>query len=270
MPEPVASPTELTRDYLKKNHGGRGRLYPMFEHLTPDVAVWNDDFMGAPAIQPSAGGAYQLTASGTASAVAAIVVGTVNGAVRLNAGTADDGRSDLSLGLNFRGDLSCAIMVKLEVTDILAMKLEVGFTDVISGTDAGAVNDVSAPTFTATDAVLWIQDTDDGGNANLQCVGVDSGTAATKIEDGQTMVVNTQLTLGIEVRENPSGTDTCSAKFYRGDANGLITYESDWMDLAISDNVLLTPWIFAQNRGASTNLDVTIDYIKVWQRRTSS
>ena len=248
-----------SRNNLKRGRGGRDGLYPWLELLSPDVV-----HIIPPAIGEFVGdtlhGGFQSTASGTAAAAAAISTGLVNGAILLDAGTDDNGRSDLSLGLHCRGDLNAVVYARLQISAITSVKFEMGFTDVISGTDAGAVNVLATPSFTATDFCGWVMDTDDDGF--LQAAGVDSGVVATKIEPGLAPTAATYLGLVVALRDT-------NAKFYVLDANGQKSYESEWMTGAVSADVLLTPWVFMQNRSA-TQRTMTIDTFLCWQRRTTS
>lgn len=254
-----------TRDTLRK---GRHLIPDFLRFNVIDLAVWEDDFMGAvltggEAVEGDATlvNKYQSTASGAASAAATIQTGTVNGVVRLDPGSANSGRSDLSLGLHFRGDRYAVCWWRFTTPSaITSMKFEFGFTDVVSGTDAGAVNAKATPTFNATDACVFVYDTSD--DTNLTLVGVDSGTAATAENFDTALAASTYYYLGIALR----GT---AAKGFLLGANGDFLEESAWMTGAVSDDVLLTPWAFVQNRSANQRV-LDIDYLLAYQWRTTT
>lgn len=260
-----------TRALLKRSVGGRDGRYGFLERLTLDMFIWDDDFAGDQfRYDATAPGAYQSTASGTGSAAAAIVTtgnDRLNGCCLLDAGSDDNGRSDLSLGVHLRADLNPVIAVRLKMSAITSVKVEVGFTDVVSGTDAGAINVKATPSFTATDCAVWIIDTDD--NANWEGVAADSGTGATTVEAAISPTADTFEWMVVALREYDSTNSIAAAKYLRLDGNGYKTYESAWQSAAISSDALLTPWVFVQNRSA-TQRTCTIDRLVVSQRRTST
>ena len=204
-------------------------------------------------------GGYQSTASGAASAAAAISTGVVNGAALLDAGTADDGRSDLSWGLHYRGDLNAIYIARFTIQTITTRKFEIGFTDVISGTDAGAVSVKATPTFTAADAVVLVYDTDD--DSVLTLAGVQAGTVATVDDFALTLVADTYYYFGVAlVGANAHG--------FVLDADGALL-ETATISAAVTSTVLLTPWLFVQNRAANAG-SMTLDWHRAYQRRTTT
>lgn len=250
MADPVG--TDFSRDALKRVVGGRDGRYPWLELLSPDIVYFHDDFMGDLIADE-----WQFDKAGSSAADAVIVAGQPDGEVILDAGSADDGHSALALGLHFRGDRNVVMEARVKVSVITTVKVEVGLTDVV--TDNGAVNSLGSNTATATDAVLWVVDTDD--TAYWQNWGVDSGTPATKLEPSIALA-NTWATLGIYLKDT-------TAWFYYKDANGRLTYLSDPMTDAVTETVSLTPWIHVQNRAGSIQRTLDVDYVRVWQRRST-
>ena len=247
-----------TLQYLKARRGNPVfGLHDIFNNIA--VSKWEDDFMGDLFKGGAAPGAYQSTASGAASATAAIVAGTVNGAILLDAGTDNSGRSDLSLGRHFRGDLNATLIVRASIDTITTSKFEVGFTDVISGTDAGAVNVKATPSFTADDFVGLVRDTNDDTNVTL--LGVAATVAAAAIDMTTTIAAATYYYYGVTLRDT-------NAKGFILDANGNLIEQTAWMANAVTGTVLLTPWIFFQNRSAAAHA-MTVDYLLAYQRRTT-
>lgn len=234
----------------------------MLETLTWDMVYYFDDFLGdtirGDATSP---GMYEIV-TGVDGAIN-ILADQVNGVAELRASDgngADNEYGGVSLPeLAFQGDLNAFMAARISIDAITTVKVEVGFTDVT--TDAGAVNALATPTFTATNCCLWCFDTDD--TAYWQCVGAKDGSAATKIEDSKAPTAGSFETLVVGLRGN-------NAKFYRLDANGYKTYESAWMTDAIEGGTQVCPWIFVQLRSGTIDRNVTIDYIAAGQRRTAS
>lgn len=227
---------------------------------TMDVYHWRDDFSGDLFYGGAAPGVYQSTASGTASATAAISTGAVGGAILLDAGTDNGGRSDLSLGLHLTGDRNAHCWWRAQVSAVTAYKMEFGLTDVVSGTDAGAVNVKATPTFNASDAVVLCVDTTD--SATLSLMGVDTDVAATTVNFNTTLAAATYYYFGIELRDG-------AAKGYLLNASGRLIEETAWMTSAVTATVQLTPWAFVQNRSAAQRT-ATIDMLYAYCMRTTS
>jgi len=229
-----------------------------------NIARFEDDFMGDQMkYDATAPGTYQSTASGAAAATAAISTGVVNGAALLDAGTDNAGRSDLSLGRHYRGDRKALYVALLSINSITTRKFEVMFTDVLSGTDAGAVDTKATPTFNATDCVGWVYDTAD--DSRLTLVGNKNGTAATVVDvstDIFTIAANTYYYFGVQL-------DGDNAYGFILDANGRkLTKDNDTVIIdAVSEDVLLTPWLFVQNRAANAG-SMTVDWHMAQQFRT--
>jgi hypothetical protein len=255
-----------SRDFLKRYAGGRDRLYPLLEMHTQDMVVHRDDFLGDTIRgDATAPGAYEVV-TGVDGAIN-ILANQVNGVAEVRASDgagADDEYCGVSLPeLNFQGQLNCNMAVRLQIDAIATVKVEIGFTDVT--TDAGAVDALATPTFTATDAAVWVLDTDD--TANWQCAGVQAGSAATKIEPGFAPTAATFETLQVSIE----GT---TARFLRYDANGRNTYDSsrsgEDMTNAITGTTQLVPWVFVQLRAGSIDRNLQLDFFDAWQRRTTS
>lgn len=220
-----------------------------------NISGLEDDFQG-----DTLSGTYQSTASGTAAAAAAISTGVVNGAILLDAGTDDNGRSDLSVGLHYQAQLNPIYIARFKVPVITTRKFEVGFTDVISGTDAGAVDVKATPTFNATNGVFLVFDTDD--DAVLTLVGVKAGTAATVADFATELDADTYYYFGVAL----FGDD--NAKGFLLDANGYFL-EEETIEDAVTADTLLTPWLFVQNRAANAG-SMTVDWHRAYQRRTTT
>jgi len=221
---------------------------------TLDVFTFKDDFFG-----DAIDARWQTGITNGASSAALAIVAAVNGTATQITGTADNGYAGDFLGLHYQGQLHAVMACRLKCSAVTTLKVEVGFTD--SGADAGAVNLLATPTFTATDAALWVLDTDD--TANWQLVGVKADTAATKIEPAYPPVAATYETLIVALVDD-------EAIFYHLNANGDLDKPIQRMPSAITKTVDLTPWLFVQARAGSASRTVTYDYVTAYQWRTSS
>ena len=240
---------------------GRASFKDFLKFHSLGVAVHDDHFMGDLFKGGAAPGMYQSTASGTVAAVAAIDTGTVNGQILLDPGTDNGGRSDLSLGRHFRGNLNCVVAVRMQHnTTVGAGKVEVGFTDVVSGTDAGAVATKATPTFTADDAAILVMDTNDDSQFTL--MGVAATTVSSVIDTAFTPTANTFYTYIVACIDT-------TMYAYILDAHGAIQYRSAGLSGGPTATVLLTPWVFCQNRSGARR-GINIDRITVWQMESTS
>ena len=161
-------------------------------------------------------------------------------------------------GLAFKAENYPIAIARIALTGITTVKVEFGWTDAKG--DAGAVNALATPTFTADDAAVWIFDTSDTGY--WQCSCVKNTTGATKVEPEIAPVAGTYEYLGVALRDT-------FAKFLRWNADGKLTYESSWVASAITADDPLTPWLFVQLRG-SVDRSVQIQKLLVISNFTSS
>lgn len=232
-----------------------------------NITVWDDDFQGDLFRGGAAPGVYQSTASGANSAVAAINTGVASGVIRLDPGDANNGRSDLSLGLHYRGNLNATLWGRFTLDNgITSAKFEIGFTDTVSGTDAGAVNSKSGNTWNATDATVLCFDTSDDTNVTL--MGVATGSAATAIDLSFTLTSAAYYWYGVALQIEDKTSDTVRAKGLICDTDGKKVAETAWMTSAVAPTVNLTPWVFIQNRSAAQRT-LDLDRLIVYQRRTT-
>jgi hypothetical protein len=259
-----ADPIQIlrTRDALKKVRGGRDGLYPLLELSTWDVVHYFDDFLGdtirGDATRP---GIYEeITGS---DGQINILANQPNGVAEIRASDgsgSDNEYAGISLPeLAFTGERQAVFAARIQIDNLANVKIELGFTDVT--TDAGAVNVKATPSFTATDFVGWVLDTDD--NANWEGLGVQAGTAATTVEAGISPTAATFETLVVALHDT-------NAKFFRLNANGEKTYESDWMVSAVTADTQLCPWMFIQLRTGSIDRNMQVDFLDVRARRTVS
>ncbi len=248
----------VTHETLRRGASHR----PALERTGLDFTSHRDDFQGDLFKGGAAPGIYQSTASGTASAVAAVTVGA-NGLILLDSGTDNAGRSDLSLGLYYSGDRNAIVWWCAKVASVATEKFEFGFTDVVSGTDAGAVATKATPTWTADNAAVLVFDTAD--DTNLTLMGVKATTASAVIDIGAGIIsADTFYFFGVELKDT----------WIRGhllNANGdyMPGTPTEWIPNGITATTLLTPWAFQQNRTNSAHT-MTIDLLDVGQRRTTA
>ena len=209
--------------------------------------------------RPGGVGQFQTAINGTSAVAATVAAGSASGKLRLDPGTDNDGYSGLSLGRHLTGSRNAHCWWHITTPSTLASwKFEAGFTDVVAGTDAGAVNVKATPSFRADDAVVIIYDT--AANTTLSLVGVAATVVPTPVHFDWTIVAATEYYVGIELRGS-------SARGYLLDANARLLDSTTWLTDAVTSTVLLTPWLFDQNRSASQRL-LDTDMLFAYQRRS--
>lgn len=251
------------RNQLKKNLGGRDKLYPFFEMNCIDFVKFEDDFIGKLDVTYRWGSNVSATATLTDN-----VAQTENGICRLTTGTtannyialfpnADEGEE----GAAFVGNNSPVIWVRLKSNLATDLKIEVGFG--VNDADAGVVNSLSGPSATATDGVVMIYDTSDTGNLHWQGFSVKASGTPAKVETCSLLpVADTYEWVGVAIQAG-------AVKYMHMDAYGNPNYESGWQAAAVTATTRFVPWIFVQTRSTTSKL-VDIDYMIAYQRRTST
>ena len=243
---------DKSRAKMLQETGGQDWLRRLLELDTWDLVEVEDDFHGV-----GVDARWGAVVTGTDGSIDK-VAGAVNGEVTLDVG--DGGTSDDDeyggwplTGLEWKGDLNAVMAVRLKLSAITTIKVEVGFTDAISG-DAGAVLDLAADTRTADNAAVWIIDVPDD-TATWQGTGVKATTVAAggKIEDTgiAAPVAGAYQTLVVALQGD-------NAKFLQFNANGKKIYESNWMADAIEGGTLIVPWVFVQNRANTIDRLITM------------
>ncbi len=260
----------LSRQVLERFRANIGPVIDVLEIMTLDTCHWYDDFLGdlirGDATRPGIyeevtgdDGQINILADQT-NGIAEIRASDGNGSVNEYCGIALP-------ELNFSGDLSATLAVRIAIDAITTVKVEVGFTD--ATTDVGAVKTAKLNTvgdgndnsMNAANAALWIFDTAD--TASWQLVGVKSTAEATKIEDSKAPTAGTFETLIVTLSGD-------QAQFYRLDANGKQTYKSEWMADAIEGGTKICPWIFVELKAGTIDRNLQIDFIHAYQRRTAT
>lgn len=254
-----------------RNTLGLAREFGFLEFNTTDQVVWDDDFLG-----DTLDGGYQVTAaSGTTLAIAA----GVNGVATHVTEASNDAFAQVSLGLDWQAQLMCVIAARVKIDAITNSKMEIGFTDVVTGTDvsAGLLLAAAEGTYTAnaTDCAIWGFDTD-SENDKWQVMATYNQNASTTItgaESASAPVADTYETLivALEGTRTAGSTDAwtspSAAHFYRLNTNG---YQVETKSLATgpTSNTLLTPHLNVTTRNGTANT-MSVDFVKVWQRRTA-
>ena len=111
----------LQRRYTSRNltrRLGRSHARDFLELNAWNISGWEDDFQGDLFSSGAAPGMYQSTASGAASATAAVSTGVVNGAALLDAGTDNAGRCDLSWGLHYQAQLNAIYVARFSINTL--------------------------------------------------------------------------------------------------------------------------------------------------------
>lgn len=267
----MANPMILmpTTRHLKKYVPGLRGLLEFLELHALDVYYFEDHFDGGVAAgalttgtDPESKWSLIQNASGTATFTATIR----NGVCTLDTvGATDNDYVGIYIpNTPCAGNLNTVLVARLYIpTAVTSTKVEVGFAD-DPANDAGIVNSLASNTFNSTNGVAAIYDTDDAGNATYwQLAGVQAGTAATKIEPQVAApVADTYQTIVVALR----GTN---AKMMILNADGAMVWETAWMTDAITAATGVSPWVFLRTRAAAAKT-LRLDYVKVWQRLTST
>lgn len=260
-------------DTLREQQGNPKINRQFMELDSLDMVYWEEDFLGDTLI-----GSYQTATNGTAAAALAITAPTSSvpfGTATMESGTDDNGYSAASLGLHFRGEYNAVMAAIISVNTVTACKVEVGWTDTTAGTDAGQVNAIDTPTLNATNAAVWLFDTD-SSTKNDGWYGISS-------PDGSTTPVTVSPTsIGNSAGDTVPVADTRelmvvalqegSVKYLRGENlsnRWVFTYESAWQASGITATTSLSPWLFVQARSGSANRILTIDKLAAWCWRSS-
>jgi hypothetical protein len=246
-------PIATTHELLQKT-GGRSWMRDLFALSGAwDVDKWEDNFHGDALLSQ-----YAVTTGvdGSHDKIAGALGGTSTLDVGDGGTSGDNEYGGLALGLEWAGDNNALFVCQIKISDITTVKVEIGFTDALA--DAGAALVLATPTATASDAALWVLDTDD--TATWQCFGVKATALATKIEDGaiEAPVNGTYQTMIVRLQGD-------FAKFYQLNAANELVFESEWMTDAIEGGTLVTPWVFVQNRAAGIDRLVTLGKFNVYQ-----
>ncbi len=264
MPSDNKLPRDLSIARLYRETGGRNWEREYLAFNSPDVVLEHYDFIEPESVDVTEG--VWNIATGVDGSLDHVANG-VSGEATLDVGDAatsgDNEYGGIATALHYKGDLYAHMEARIKISDASNVKVEVGFTDAIN--DAGAALVLATPTATATDAAIWVLDTDD--TALWQAFAVNSDGTPQKLEPtvAEATAGATYVTLGVGLYND-------NAVYWLKDANGDVVYDSirngdGMIESAIEGGTALTPWLFVQNRSASQDRLITIDYVRVWQRR---
>ena len=278
----MAELTSVDRRIIKYRKTGTGFKREQALFNSHHIAGWFDDFQG-----DALDGKYTIVEGGTGDSVS-IVAGTVNGVALIDSGSDDNNSASLELGLHYKGDLNCVVETRVLLEAITDCKFVFGFTDALFATDAaGPVNILATPSMTATDAAVWVLDTDDVGNGALQAIAVKTNTifsgdhgSAVAIEPsvgvptsdavplGPTFAVAEFLTLTVACRgDDVRFIAQMDAGDIAADGTDEPYFDSGWVENGIDGSKLLTPFIQSVTRNAGAGNFAHADYIDVYQSR---
>jgi hypothetical protein len=230
--------------------------HPVFQHLAfdSDGVVTDFDDFNDEAIDARWAVA---NSSGTAAQNATIAL-AANGTVTMLPGTTDNGSTSLIGPIKWNGDNNCGMEVRLKVSAITDIHVEVGFVNGVPASNTGAVNDIDTPTVYMTDGAVVAVDTDQTlKTMAFVTVGSTTGQDAAKVNCGTKMfAVDTYMTIAVQLTGNNA---TC---FIDGEQYSA-AYDAEGN---VEGGTLLGPWIFIQNRGTAART-LTVDYIRVWGDR---
>jgi len=234
-----------------------------------DTVIWEDDFLTYKTDAELQSRYLDRVTGGDGSID--IVAAGVSGEATIDVGdggtSGDNEYGGWLLGnLQWKGDLNCFTICRFKISAIGTTKVEFGFTDAVD--DAGAVDVLATPSVTATNAAVWVVDTDD--TATWQALGV----KATVIQKDETV-------LYADVSGTSTATPIADTYFYMGvflegdhamysmwDASGNKVGDDLIIDNAIEGGTTVAPWIFVQNRAGSQDRFLTVDYTMTGQRRS--
>lgn len=272
----VTNPDQRIHKYRQ---AGKGFKRDIALQNSPHIVRWFDEFLG-----DQLDDKYTIVEGGTGDSVS-IVAGTLNGVLLVDSGSDNDNSASWELGRHFKGDLNCVFEARVKLEAVADCKFAMGFTDALFAEDtAGPVNILATPSMNAGDAAVWVLDTDDSSNGDLQAIGVKGGTIGfgwpssgthpqsageTNLAlepSGPTFVAGEYLTLtiacrGDEVRfiaEMDAGDVAASDEPY---------YDSDWLPNGIEGGTLVTPFIQSVTRNVGVGNYAHVDYVDIWQSR---
>ncbi len=281
----MAIVTAADRRIINYRKTGKGFKRDIALASSPHVVRWFDDFQG-----DQLDAKYTIVEAGTADSVS-IVAGSVNGLMVVDSGTDNDNSASWELGRHYKGDLNAVFEARVLLEAVADAKFCMGFTDALfAGDAAGPVNVLTTPSMTASDAAVWVLDTDDAGNLELQAIatkstggdGIWSGTHGTNVAMepsvgvptsdadplGPTFVAGEYLTLTVALR----GDDV--RVIAEMDAADVATtgadephFDSGWVADGIEGGTLLTPFIQSVTRNNGAGNYAHVDYVDIWQSR---
>ena len=253
-------------DEFRKTGNGFKRDHSLYTSV--HVTKWEDDFLGD-VIRDQ----YTIVIGGTADA-ADIVAGQANGVLRIDSGTDDDNVASVELGRNWKGDLNCVAEARIASEAVADCKIVFGFTDELYATDAaGPINVLATPSINASDCAVWVLDTDDTGNLELQAVSAKGGAILTKLEPsaastGPTFVAGEYLTLTVACRGDFTRfIAAMDAADVAGTGVDEPYFDSGWLAIGIEGGTNLNPILESTTRNGGAGNYIDVDYLNVWQSR---
>ena len=238
----------------------RGREFDIRNTLVRDTIRLEDDFHR---LVIDATNMWAAAANGAGSAAPAILASATGGAIRLTTGTDNNGDSILARTLNFTGDQNPVISARIRLTtSIASVKVEVGFSDSVTG--RGVINVLNTPSATATDGVVAIFDTS-ATSQNWQFAGVRTGAAWSAISLPLVAPgANTWTWVTVALRRVDLATDDMDAVMF---VDGVqVAYKRL---SACANTVAMTPFVYAQTR-TTTSRNVDVDYVSILADRDTS
>ncbi len=173
-------------------------------YATADVAHFFDDFLG-----DTIPGDNWAVANGGGASVASFAVNVQeNGVIRGTTGTAGDATASASLisPKIWYGDRNAMCIFRWKpVTAVTEVKIEVGFTDVVPGSTAAVVNNVSTPTVNgsvADAALLHFRDLSSTITNELVTIGTSITAAKTTFTPKTTRASGTYVNTRIQIVTN--------------------------------------------------------------------
>lgn len=250
-------PGGLTEGDLRR-YRGLGPLFNFLRYQSRNCVRVFDDFTG----DTLNGDNFVVTAGATATTYAhsAQANGMIRGACGTTAAT-----SGLLLAspLMWYGDQDCGCEVRMKISDLDEVRVEIGFVDTnMQSVNTPQVNNLSTPTFnnSIADAALWLyDDSSTTRTSGLYTIGtaIDAAKTAGSVA---APVADTYFTVGIQISQN-------YVQCYQGTGLGPMSLVADRGRTASIEGGTALRFVICVELDDTNDTNVDIDYIDVWQQR---
>lgn len=253
---PVGFP--LSRAELRKELQ-KGPLYEFLDYQTRDMFTTFDDF-GGDTINLD----MYAVANGAGSGAASFAITVAeDGWIRATTGTAADDTTTCSLigPKNYYGDRNCGIEMRVRpITAVTETRIELGFVDVVPGSNKPVVNSLTTPSVNTSvvDAALFVYDNASSTTTTeLVTIGGSITAAKTAITMPTAVTAATAFTVRIQVLANRV---TCWI-----DGARVASHDTGATDYIEGGNAVAPFALIRASNATSKSLD--IDYIRTWKER---
>lgn len=245
--------------------GGEGRNSPLYRFLERfairDMVYSFDDF-DQDTINLDR---YAVANGGGASAASFAITVAEDGWIRATTGTANDDTASASLigPAIYYGDRHCGMEVRFKpVTAITETRIEIGFLDVVPGSNKPAVNSLTTPSVNTSvvDAALYVYN-HTGSTTTNELVTIGSSITAAKatFTPPTAIAAGTIYTVRIQVVDNRA--------FLWMDGKLVASLNTGATDY-IEGGSAICPWFYIKALNA-TSKSLDVDYLALWKDRAN-